>query len=95
MIIVKGDLLNVKSFEEAKSILFVDDGAYSYVESGVVENEMRVCGNWKIANDIDKKEWIVGWRQGTEIPQELGDYLVTCFENQEKQTPNSTGETED
>lgn len=76
MIIVRGDLHDIKSFKKAESILFVDDGAYSYVESGIVKNEMRVCSNWKTANGVDKREWIVGWRQGTEIPQELGDYLV-------------------
>ena len=88
MIIVKCDVLNVKGFKRAEPILFVDEGAYSYVESAIVENEIRVCQNWERAEGTGKKEWIVGWSQGTEIPQELGDWLVAHQDN--KQAPDKT-----
>ena len=77
MIIMKGNILDIGELTKAESILFVNDGAYSYVESGIVENELRVLGNWKIADrPFKSKPWLVLSSQGDPIPQELGDWLV-------------------
>ena len=76
MIIMKGDVLDIRGLTKAESILFADAGAYSYVESGIVDNELRVYGNWQTAEQPGQRAWFITWKQGTEIPQELGDWLV-------------------
>lgn len=78
MIIVKGNSFRLsEEIEKADSILFVDDGNYCFVESAIVENELRVLGNWKTSERTEcNKPWLIIWQHGTEIPQELGDYLV-------------------
>ena len=78
MIIVKGDSIMSKELGGVSPILFVKDGAYCYVESGIVENELRILGDWETVDcPLRGRKWLISWHQGTEIPQELGDYLVT------------------
>ena len=89
MIIVKGRILSTSILKEATPILFVKDGAYCYVESGIVENELRVMRNWITAkHPLIASIWLITWAQGTEIPQELGDWLA-AHQNNDK-APNKT-----
>lgn len=79
MIIVNDSSIRVRLLEKAEAILFVTDGDYYYVDSGIIENELRVMQNWDMANpDLpDAAPWLIILQQGDQIPQELGDYLVT------------------
>ncbi len=88
MIIVKGASLEVEGLEEADSILFVGEGGeYDFVESGLVENELRVIENWKTTGrPRPLYPWVIAWDQGTRIPQELGDYLVALGDLEAKAT---------
>ena len=88
MIIAKGSQLDIRGLQNADSILFVETGAYFYIESGIVENELRVLKNWNVARRSDRIPNIISWNQGTEIPQELGDWLVAHQDN--KQAPNKS-----
>lgn len=77
MICVKGTSLEISELTEVEPILFcLEDGTYFYVESGIVDNELRVMKNWKIAERSDGKSWFIIYEQGVQIPIELGDYLV-------------------
>lgn len=89
MIIVKTTSININKLTKAEPILFCDLGAaYFYVESGIVENEMRILKNWQTAERSDNKPWVIAWNQGVQIPQELGDWLVAHQHN--NQTPDKT-----
>lgn len=94
MIIVRSESFRFAELKGADSILFIGHGSYYYVEQSIVENELRVLGNWKISErTICNEPWLITWNQGTEIPQELGDYLV-AHQNNNKGT-SSSKETED
>ena len=87
MIINRGNVAGIEYLEgRPEPILFITEGgAYYYVEQGIVENELRVMGNWKTAaRPLAGKLWSVIYSQGTEIPQELGDYLVANQDLAEK-----------
>ena len=84
MIIAKGKKVRVQALSETTPILFVFDGQYIYVESGIVENELRTMGNWKTAGQGGVYYREVYAQQGTEIPQELGDWLVANQDLAEK-----------
>jgi len=79
MIITRDKIMNIDHLgNEPESILFaLNDGLYYYVERGIVENELRVVKNWIAAERLSAMFWSIHFSQGTEIPQELGDYLVT------------------
>ena len=91
MIIVRGVYFRLDHPMEAEAILFIDRGDYCYVESGILENELRVLRNWGTAERSDNPMWGIEWLQGTVIPQELGDWLVAHQDN--NQTPNKTEQT--
>ena len=94
MIIVKGLKTDISGLTEAVPILFCfKTGAYFYVESDIIENELWTMKNWQMAERPSDKSWTILWQQGTQIPQELGDYLVTHQDN--NQTPDSSEQTED
>lgn len=77
MIIVEGNSISVTELHgEAVPVLFVADGRYVFVESDIVENELRVAKNFIIADRSPSKPICLLEMQGIEIPQELGDYLV-------------------
>lgn len=76
MRIIKGDYIRLNCDDEVEAILFVNDGLYYYVESGIVENELRVLGNWETAKRVGVPCWGISMMQGNCISQELGDYLV-------------------
>jgi len=79
MIITRDKIMNIDRLGgEPESILFaLNDGLYYYVERGIVENELRVMKNWIVAERLNAMFWSIHFSQGTEIPQELGDWLVT------------------
>ena len=82
MIIVRAGSHSLGRSAEAEAILFYFDGMYFFVESGIVENELRTLKNWETAHDTQQLEGHqVSWNQGTVIPQELGDYLVANQDN--------------
>lgn len=95
MIIIKGNSFRFEGSTRAEAILFVYDGSYCYVESDIVENELRVLRNWKTAGrpNCNGRPWLIFWSQGTEIPQELGDWLVAHQNN--NQTPDESEQPED
>lgn len=78
MKIVRGTSITLDSIFEVEPILFRMGGAYFYVESGIVENELRVLTHWQAADRPISGDplWLITCHQGVEIPQELGDYLV-------------------
>lgn len=84
MIIIKGDRLNLENpARRPEPILFcLIDGTYFYVGSGIIDNELRVLKHWQITKYPDHKHFLVSWSQGTQIPQELGDYLVEINKNE-------------
>jgi len=99
MIIVKGVSIKIQDLPEVTSILFDINGCFVYVESGIVENELRVAQNWETAGAAGmQRKHRIYHDQGTEIPQELGDYLVALHSShlneQEKQATDCTGKTE-
>lgn len=93
MIIVKGNSISVAELEGiATSILFTTAGRYVFVESGIVENELRVAENFMIAGQLSPKLVHILEMQGTEIPQELGDYLVAYHSNNEATSDSDKSE---
>ncbi len=79
MIVNRGEVAGIEYLEDRpEAILFVlESGAYFYVGQGIVENELRVMGNWKVsAAPLAGRQWAIVYSQGDEIPQELGDYLI-------------------
>ncbi|KKL04265.1 hypothetical protein LCGC14_2617780 [marine sediment metagenome] len=96
MIINRGEVAGIEYLEgRPEAILFVlKDGSYYYVEQGIVENELRVFGNWKTsAGNTAGILWSVTYLQGDSIPKELGDYLVAHQDND--QGTSSSEETDD
>jgi len=85
MTIVKSEKLFLGPHSKAEPVLFVIQGSYFYVETGIVENGLRVLGNWQTAKLSNRNTIaIIEWNQGTEIPQELGDYLIANQDLAEK-----------
>lgn len=82
MRIVRGGYFDIANLEKIDSMLLYFSGAYYYIESGIVENEIRVLKNWRTAERPITSSWHVTYQQGTEIPQELGDYLVEIDKNE-------------
>ena len=82
MIINRGETAGIEYLEERpEAVLFLlEDGSYHYVEQGIVENELRVMQNWHAAKCPGTSLWRVHFTQGTEIPQELGDWIVTTLQ---------------
>ena len=77
MIIVKAGHIKIKDIVKITPILFCfGNGAYFYVESGIVENELRTLKNWKTLGPDQGDLWFITYQQGVSIPIELGDYLV-------------------
>ena len=77
MRITKSEKHFLGPYSKVEPILFALHGRYIYVEAGIVENELRVLGNWQTAKLSNKDTVaVVTCDQGTEIPPELGDYLV-------------------
>ena len=76
MKIVRGGYFDIAKLKEIDSVLLYFSGAYYYVESGIIENELRVLKNWRTAERPVTSLWHITYKQGVQIPQELGDYLV-------------------
>ena len=93
MIIIRGGYFDIINLEGITSLLFYFSGAYYYVESGIVENEIRVLKNWRTAERPITSLWHITYKQGVQIPQELGDYLVA--HQGKNQTSNETEQTDD
>lgn len=93
MIVIKGASIKTSKLTKVEPILFYIYGAYFYVVSGIVENELRVLKHWKIVENPSNISWLITYDQGVPIPGELGDYLVAHQNND--QAPNETEQTED
>lgn len=80
MKIIKGSCTDIHVTRKPEPILFHWAGAYFYVSCDILDNEVQVLVNWVKVRDIlgrhAETTITVDWTQGTEIPQELGDYLV-------------------